>query len=60
MNRLFATVSVAAVIATAACNAGGESNNASASNEQRNETVTNVASGAGTPQDLEAVMHARH
>lgn len=60
MNRLFAIVSVAAVIVTAACNGGEGGNEATASNEQRNETVANVASGSGTPQDLEAVMRARH
>ncbi|HEX8193607.1 MAG TPA: cytochrome c, partial [Allosphingosinicella sp.] len=43
-------------------NGGGEGNNASAptTNEQQNETIANVASGAGTPQDHKAVMKARH
>ena len=59
MSRIFATISVAAVIVTAACNAGG-GDNAAASNEQRNEAVANVASGEATPQDHRAIMKARH
>lgn len=57
---LFGTISVAAVIVAAACNGAGGGNDASAANEQRNEAVSNVASGAGTPQDHAAVMKARH
>ncbi|HEX9931769.1 MAG TPA: cytochrome c [Allosphingosinicella sp.] len=60
-NRFFTIVSVAAVIVTAACNSGGDGNNASSeTNGQQNEAVTNVASGQGTPQDHKAIMHARH
>jgi cytochrome c556 len=63
MKRILTLCSIAAIIATAACNSGGGSGNASdngSSNEQRNETVTNVAEGQATPQDIEAVRHARH
>jgi cytochrome c556 len=60
MNKLFAMVAVAAVIVTAACNGGGGDNQASGSNEQSNDTATNVASGAGAQQDLEAAMRTRH
>ena len=61
-NGLFGVISVAAVIVTAACNGGGEGDNASSatSNAQQNQVVENVASGAGTPQDHKAVMKARH
>ena len=60
-NWLFGTISVAAVIVTAACNSGGEGGNGPATaNEQRNEAASNVASGTGTPQDHAAVMKARH
>lgn len=60
-NWAFGAIAVAAVIATAACNGGGGGNNASAeTNAQQNETVSNVASGAGTPQDHAAIMRARH
>ena len=57
MNRLFASFSVAAIVAAAACNDGAENG---ASNEQRNEAVANVAGGEGTPQDHAAIMEARH
>jgi len=63
MKHGYLALSIAAVIATAACNGGGgESNNGSAAttNEQQNETVSNVASGAGTPQDHAAIRKARH
>ncbi|HEY0011721.1 MAG TPA: cytochrome c [Allosphingosinicella sp.] len=62
MKYGYLAISVAAVIATAACNGGGEGNNGStvSTNEQQNETIQNVASGAGTPQDHAAVMKARH
>jgi cytochrome c556 len=62
-NRIFGLVAVAAIVATAACSgAGGEGNNGSAQavDAQQNQAATNVASGAGTPQDHKAVMHARH
>ena len=63
MKYGYLAFSVAAVIGVAACNGGGESNESSAApatNEQQNETISNVASGAGTPQDHAAVMKARH
>jgi cytochrome c556 len=64
MKHGYLSISVAAVIATAACNGGGEeANNGSAApttNAQQNETVSNVASGAGTPQDHAAIRKARH
>jgi cytochrome c556 len=62
MKNGYLAISVAAVIVTAACSGGGDGNAGSAavSNEQRNEIVQNVASGAPTPQDHKAVMKARH
>ncbi|MEA3017709.1 MAG: hypothetical protein QOI38_2431 [Sphingomonadales bacterium] len=63
MSRVLTVFSIAAIVATAACNSGGSSGNSSdngSSNEQREETVTNVADGRATPQDVEAVRHARH
>jgi cytochrome c556 len=61
MSRIFLGLSVAAIVATAACNSGGGNDaNGSASNQQTNETVANVAAGQGTPQDHKAIMKARH
>ena len=61
MRHGFLAITVAVVVATAACNGGGEGNGSSAvTNSQQNQTVENVASGAGTPQDHAAVMKARH
>lgn len=58
---LFGTISVAAIVAAAACNSGGDGNDAaSQGNAQRNETVANVAAGAGAPRDHSAIMKARH
>ena len=57
----FLGVCVAAVIGAAACNNAGGGDNATAStNDQQNQAVTNVASGAGTAQDHSAIMRARH
>lgn len=62
MSRMFLGLSVAAVVATAACNGAGsdEANGSAATNGQQNETVANVAAGQGTPQDHRAIMKARH
>lgn len=63
MSRLFLGFSIAAIVATAACNGGGGGNDANGSaetNAQQNEAVANVASGQGTPQDHSAIMKARH
>ena len=62
MSRLFAAISVAAVIVTAACNSGGggDANALPETNEQQNEIVANAASGQATPQDHKAIMKARH
>lgn len=61
MSRIVLGLAVAAIVATAACNSGGgDEVNGSASNEQTNATVANVASGQGTPQDHKAIMKARH
>ena len=61
MNRALVCLSVAAIVVTVACNSGGEGgDNGSASNEQRNEAVSNVAQGQGTAQDHAAIMKARH
>lgn len=62
MKRALLGLSIAAIVATAACNAGdgGNATGNESSNEQRNETVANVAEGQATPQDVEAVRHARH
>ena len=63
MSRALVCLSVAAIVATAACNGGGGGENAQSnvqSGEQRNEAASNVASGAGTPQDHAAIMEARH
>ena len=62
MSRIVLGLAVAAIVATAACNGGGgdDEANGSASNEQRNETVANVAAGQGTPQDHKGIMKARH
>jgi cytochrome c556 len=61
MSRIVLGFSVAAIVATAACN-GGDGVNGSdngPAEEQRN-AVANVAEGQGTPQGPEAVRHARH
>jgi cytochrome c556 len=62
MKRALLGLSIAAIVATAACNGGGSGNAADnvSSNEQREETVANVAEGQATPQDAEAVRRARH
>lgn len=62
MNKAVLSLSLAAIVATAACNSGGGDNAADegSANAQRNEVVANVAQGAGTPQDVEAIRHARH
>ena len=62
MSRMFLGLSIAAVVATAACNGGGgnEANGSAVTNEQQNETVANVAAGQGTRQDHAAIMKARH
>ena len=60
MNRIVLGLSVAAIVATAACNSGGGGNGSASTNEQQNETVANVAVGQGTPQDHKAIMKARH
>jgi cytochrome c556 len=63
MRNALICVSVAAVVATAACNSGGggeAAGNGTGGNEQRNEAVANVAAGQGTQQDHSAIMEARH
>ncbi|HYG29055.1 MAG TPA: cytochrome c [Allosphingosinicella sp.] len=62
MKRALLGLSIAAIVATAACNSGGGGNAADngSSSEQREETVSNVAQGQATPQDVEAVRRARH
>jgi cytochrome c556 len=61
MNRILSAASVAAVVLAAACNSGGGGENASAPPaEEPKQAATNVASGAATPADHKAVMHARH
>jgi len=62
MSRIVLGISIAAIVATAACNSGGgnDSNGSASTNEQQNETVANVAAGQGTPQDHKAIMKARH
>jgi len=63
MSRMFLGFSIAAIVATAACNSGGggnEANGSASTGEQQNETVANVAAGQGTPQDHKAIMKARH
>jgi len=60
-DRIFGGLAVAAVIVTAACNAGGEGNEtATETNVQQNQAVGNVAGGGGAKQDHAAIMHARH
>lgn len=60
MKRALLGLSIAAIVATAACNSGGTSADNGSSSEQRNETVANVAEGQATPRDVEAVRRARH
>ena len=62
MNRIFLAGSIAAIVVAAACNSesGGNAANDTAGNEQRNEAVSNVVEGQGTPQDHAAIMKARH
>ena len=62
MSRMVLGLSIAAIVATAACNGGGgtEANGSASTNEQQNETVANVAVGQGTAQDHKAIMKARH
>ena len=62
MNKALLSLSVAAVVVTAACNGGGgnDASDEGSANEQRNEVVSNVAQGQGTPQDVETVRRARH
>lgn len=60
MNKALLSLTLAAIVVTAACNGGGGNEAESSANEQRNEVVANVAQGQGTPQDVEAVRHARH
>jgi cytochrome c556 len=61
MSRIVLGLSIAAIVATAACNSsGGDANGSVATNDQQNETIANVASGQGTPQDHKAIMKARH
>ncbi|HYJ31526.1 MAG TPA: cytochrome c [Allosphingosinicella sp.] len=61
MSRIVLGLSIAAIVATAACNSGGgEDANDSASNQQTNATVANVAAGQGAPPNHKAIMKARH
>ena len=58
MRHWLALGSAAALIAVAACNRGEEAPAPSA--EEQAQAAQNVAANAASPQDIAAVMHARH
>lgn len=58
MRHWLALGAAAALIAVAACNRGEEAPAPSA--EEQANAAQNVAAGTANPQDIAAVMHARH